>query len=47
MMIPLAVAALVLGIFPQPLLNLINPFAQHFTDIVISHGNNIRSILNL
>jgi len=46
MMIPLAVAALVFGIFPQPLLDLINPFAQHFTDVVINHGNNIRSILN-
>jgi NADH-quinone oxidoreductase subunit M len=46
MMVPLAIAALAFGIFPQPLLDIINPYAEHFTDTVLSNGNAIRSIIN-
>jgi NADH-quinone oxidoreductase subunit M len=45
MMVPLAIAALAFGIFPQPLLDLINPFAQQFTDVVLHNGSIMRSIL--
>jgi NADH-quinone oxidoreductase subunit M len=41
MLIPLGVAALAFGIFPQPLLNWINPFAQQFIDIVIDTGKSL------
>jgi len=45
MMVPLAVATLVFGIFPQPLMDLINPFAQYFTDAVLHNGDTVRSIV--
>jgi NADH-quinone oxidoreductase subunit M len=44
MLVPLAVAALVLGIFPQPLLNFIDPFSKFFTEVVLKSGNSL--ILN-
>lgn len=39
MLVPLAVMALLLGIMPQLLLDYINPFAQHFTEFVLTHRN--------
>jgi NADH-quinone oxidoreductase subunit M len=41
MLVPLAAATLCLGIFPQPLLTIIDPFAKHFTDFVIETGKNL------
>ena len=41
MLIPLAMATLVFGIFPQPLLDWINPFAQQFVDTIITTGKRI------
>jgi NADH-quinone oxidoreductase subunit M len=38
LLVPLAVLALVLGIFPQPLFDLIDPFASYLTNLVIDHG---------
>lgn len=38
MLVPLAIAALVFGIFPQPLLDLIDPFAQYFSEYVLGKG---------
>jgi NADH-quinone oxidoreductase subunit M len=46
MLAPLALATLAFGIFPQPVLDIINPFAQHFVDLVIENGSSIRSTLN-
>jgi NADH-quinone oxidoreductase subunit M len=45
MLLPLAIATLVFGIFPQLLLDIINPFAQHFVDHVLITGKNIGSSL--
>ncbi len=36
MLVPLAVAAVVFGIFPQYLLDIINPFAKEFTDTILN-----------
>jgi NADH-quinone oxidoreductase subunit M len=41
MLVPLALATLCFGIFPQPLLAIIDPFAKHFTDFVIETGKNL------
>ncbi len=43
MLLPLVLLILVFGIFPQILLDYINPFAQHFTDSVL---NAVRTIQN-
>lgn len=43
MLIPLAVLAFVFGLFPQILLDSINPFAQHFTDTILTA---VRTISN-
>ncbi|HYG20154.1 MAG TPA: NADH-quinone oxidoreductase subunit M, partial [Ohtaekwangia sp.] len=44
MFLPLALAALLFGIFPQVLLDFVDPFARQFVTLVISHGE--RVILN-
>jgi NADH-quinone oxidoreductase subunit M len=41
MLVPLAFAALLFGIFPQPLLDFIDPFAHHLVELVSAHGKNI------
>ncbi len=41
MLVPLAIAALFFGIFPQPLMDLIDPFAKHFSEFVISSGKSL------
>ncbi len=41
MLTPLALAALFFGIFPQPLLDLINPFTEHFVRSVMSAGKSL------
>jgi NADH-quinone oxidoreductase subunit M len=38
MLVPLAIAALFFGIFPQPMLDLIDPFARYFSEFVLSKG---------
>jgi NADH-quinone oxidoreductase subunit M len=41
MLIPLGCAALLFGIFPQPLIQWINPFAQELVDAVLHTGKHI------
>lgn len=41
MLLPLAAAALAFGIFPQPVIDFIDPFAKHFTEFVLSTGKSI------
>lgn len=41
MLVPLGVAALFFGIFPQPLIDFINPFAKEFVDAVITTGKRL------
>ncbi|MFZ6009163.1 MAG: complex I subunit 4 family protein [Bacteroidota bacterium] len=41
MLVPLGLACLLFGIFPQPLINLINPFAEGFVEIVITTGKRL------
>ncbi len=41
MLAPLAVAALAFGIYPQPLLDWINPFAASFVDAIIETGKRL------
>lgn len=41
MLVPLAIAALIFGIFPQPLIEWINPFASEFVDAVIDTGKRL------
>jgi NADH-quinone oxidoreductase subunit M len=41
MFVPLAAATLCFGIFPQPLLNIIDPFAKHLTEFVLTTGKNL------
>jgi NADH-quinone oxidoreductase subunit M len=45
MMVPLTIAALIFGIYPQPLLDVISPFAQHFTESILNSGKALPSIL--
>ncbi|HEY8934215.1 MAG TPA: NADH-quinone oxidoreductase subunit M [Cyclobacteriaceae bacterium] len=45
-LLPLALATLFFGIYPQPLLDFINPYAQYLVDVVMSHGKVIGSTLN-
>jgi NADH-quinone oxidoreductase subunit M len=40
-LVPLAVLTLALGIMPQPLLNYIDPFAQQFTELVLSSAKRL------
>ena len=40
-MIPLCVAAFVFGIFPQWILNTINPFTEHFVDVILDTGRQL------
>jgi NADH-quinone oxidoreductase subunit M len=41
MLIPLAAAAIFFGIIPQPLLDIIDPFAKHFSEFVITTGKSL------
>lgn len=41
MLVPLAAATLCFGIFPQPMLSIIDPFAKHFTEFVLTTGKNL------
>jgi NADH-quinone oxidoreductase subunit M len=41
MLVPLALAALVFGIFPQPLLDFIDPFARQLVELVSANGKHI------
>jgi NADH-quinone oxidoreductase subunit M len=41
LLLPLALAALVFGIFPQIMLNMINPFAETFSEWVIKTGKTL------
>lgn len=41
MLVPLGIAALCFGIFPQPILSMIDPYAQSFVDYVLTTGKNL------
>jgi NADH-quinone oxidoreductase subunit M len=41
MLVPLAAATLCFGIFPQPLVSLVDPFAKHFAEFVLSTGKSL------
>jgi NADH-quinone oxidoreductase subunit M len=41
MLIPLAAATLCFGIFPQPVLSIIDPFAKHITEFVLTTSKNL------
>jgi NADH-quinone oxidoreductase subunit M len=41
MLIPLAAIALIFGIFPQPMLNWINPFGENFVETVLDIGERL------
>ena len=41
MLTPLAAATLCFGIFPQPILSIIDPFAKHITEFVLTTGKNL------
>jgi NADH:ubiquinone oxidoreductase subunit 4 (subunit M) len=41
MLIPLGAATLCFGIFPQPVLSMIDPFARTFADFVLTTGKNL------
>jgi NADH-quinone oxidoreductase subunit M len=41
MLIPLAIATFYFGIFPQPILSIIDPFAKHITEFVLSTGKSL------
>ena len=41
MLIPLAAAALFFGIYPQPMIAIIDPFAKHFAEFVLSTGKSL------
>ena len=41
MLLPLAIVAIALGIFPQPLISIIDPFARHFAEFVTQAGHAI------
>jgi NADH-quinone oxidoreductase subunit M len=41
LLVPLAIAALCFGIFPQLLIQFIDHFARHFTDLVLTAGKNL------
>lgn len=40
-MVPLCIAALLFGIFPQPIMDWINPFTQQFIEVVLSTGREL------
>lgn len=40
-LVPLCVGAFLFGIFPQPILNWINPFAEQFVEIVLETGKRL------
>jgi len=46
MLVPLGIITLLLGIYPQPLIDLIDPFARHFTETVLNTGRNLGTTLN-
>jgi NADH-quinone oxidoreductase subunit M len=41
MLIPLAAAAMFFGIYPQPMIAIIDPFAKHFAEFVLSAGKSL------
>jgi len=41
MLVPLAMATLFFGIYPQPLIAIIDPFAEHFAEFVLTTGKSL------
>jgi NADH-quinone oxidoreductase subunit M len=41
MLVPLAVATLFFGIFPQPIIGIIDPFAQQLSELVLATGKSL------
>jgi len=46
MLVPLAIIILLFGIYPQPLIDIIDPFARHFTETVLNTGRNLGVTIN-
>ncbi len=40
-MVPLCVAALVFGVYPQPIMDWVNPFTQHFVETILETGKQL------
>jgi NADH-quinone oxidoreductase subunit M len=41
MLLPLALATLFFGVYPQPVIGIIDPFAKHFAEFVLNAGKNL------
>jgi NADH-quinone oxidoreductase subunit M len=41
MLVPLAIATLFFGIYPQPMIAIIDPFARHFAEFVLQAGDSL------
>ena len=41
MLLPLAVATLFFGVYPQPVIGIIDPFAKHFAEFVLRAGQSL------
>jgi NADH-quinone oxidoreductase subunit M len=44
MLLSLSILTILFGIFPQVLLDYINPFAQHFTEAILNTANLIKNL---
>ena len=45
MLLPLALITIAFGIFPQLLLNFINPFAQGFNETILQTGKALQALI--
>ncbi|HTE32982.1 MAG TPA: NADH-quinone oxidoreductase subunit M [Chryseolinea sp.] len=41
MLVPLALATLTFGVYPQPVINILDPFARHFAEFVMKAGHSL------
>ena len=41
MLVPLAIATLLFGVYPQPVIGIIDPFAKHFAEFVLNTGKSL------
>jgi NADH-quinone oxidoreductase subunit M len=41
MLLPLAIATLFFGVYPQPIIGIIDPFAKHFAEFVLNTGKSL------
>jgi hypothetical protein len=40
-MVPLCAAAFIFGVFPQPVMEWINPFTQQFVELILDTGKQL------